>query len=386
MNIYSKSLAVKFFIICIVSIFSFQPIHAQTNNQIEYYQATVLNQQTIDKIDNLNINQKFNDWQTIIFKFDNGPLIDQENTFENQASIINKNDRFLDKNDHIIVSYQLVNGEGKISLAEYNRQWPLITLLILCLIIIIVVGRWIGLKAILSFVWIGAILTIVLLKNILTGHNTYLMTAITAILIIIGTSTILLGINKKTITVIISSFSGIIISAFLMFVIGQWSHFSAIGHEETNLFQLSPPLSKLDLASLIYCSIIIGAIGSMIDMSISIVSGLDEIITTAQQKDIRKISQKEIFSSGLNMGRNMMAAETNTMTLAYFGSALLLWIVALSQNYHWSVLLNFPIIFDEILRILAGAIGIFSVIPLTSYIASKLLTYQRHFHQQKTIQ
>lgn len=375
MSIYSKLVFVKYLIIAWLIILIPYVAKAQNNEEISYYQALVIDQYQNQTYSSLSGTTKFNDWQEVKIRFVDGPLKNQEAFFKNQYSVIEKNDRFLQKNDRIIVSYQVVNNETKISLVEYNRTWSLILLMIVCLLLIFWIGRWIGLRAIFSFAWIGTIL-VFLLRSILSGYDVYGSVIVASILIVLGSSAIVLGINRKTLIVVLASIGGICISALILFLAGYWAHFSAIGHEETSLFMISPKLSKLNLLSLIYGGIIIGAIGSMMDMSISMVSGLEEILFTARQKRVRKISQSDIFSSGLNLGRNMMAAETNTMALAYFGSAILLWIIALSQNYSWKLLLNFSIVFGEILRILAGAIGIFSVIPLTAWIASKFLYYK----------
>jgi uncharacterized membrane protein len=387
------------FFVLSLAIFFFTPAvsFAQENNSsdltVSYLKATVSSvssapaptDQTESSSSSSSGQQQFNDWQNVKAKITEGSNINQEVSFTNQSSVLNKNDRLLSAGDKIIISYQVVNNVPKVSLMDFDRTVPLYTLVVCCLILLIIIGSFMGVRALLSFSWIGVILVGFFLHSILGGANAYLYTIMSALLIIFGTSFILLGWHRKTLLVILSSLFGVLMAALLMTIFGWWSHFSPIGQEETILFTMSPVLSKLNLLSFIYSSIVIGAIGSMMDMTISIVAGIEELITTSQIKGVRRLDSQELFRAGLNIGRNVMAAETNTMILAYFGSTLLIWSVALSQNYHWSILLSFSMVFGELLRILAGAMGIFSSIPMTAFLASRLLIYQRKFTNNSSV-
>ena len=98
-----------------------------------------------------------------------------------------------------------------------------------------------------------------------------------------------------------------------------------------------------------------------------------------REKGARKISTSELFNSGLKIGREIMAVNANTLLLAYVGSALTLWLIALSQNIGFSVIVSFNMIFVEVLRIVGGTLGIFISIPVTAWLASRFLVFKRKF-------
>lgn len=343
---------------------------AQTESVLEYKKAVVVEMNEFDQTQPetarlQKIKAQLQTGQKEIVEFENNPTFSV------------KNDRYIKKGDRIVVSYQLVDGQAKISLVDFDRNTQLIFLVIICVILVIAIGSWTGLKSLISFSWIGLILFGWLLPGILRGSNVYWMVIVAIVGIVVGTGILLLGFTRKTLLVTTSSLFGVLVATLLTLLFGWWSRYSPSGQEDLALFRLSPVLSKLNLLDIIYASIMIGGVGSMMDMTISIVAGIDETINTAQTKGIGRLDKTELFWTGLNIGRSVMAAETNTMVLAYFGSALTIWLVALSQNYSWGLLISFSMVFGELLRILAVAVGIFSSIPMTAFLASRLLTYNR---------
>ena len=346
-------------------------VKAQTENVLEYKKAVVLEVSDFDqtqpaqaKIQKVKV-QFLNNKEKVIADFDNNP------TFSTS------NDRRINKGDKIIISYQMVDGQSKISLVDFDRGIQLIFLVLICVILVLIIGAWTGAKSLISFSWIGLILFGWLLPGILRGNNVYFMVIVSIVLIVFGTAILLMGFTRRMLMVVGSSLFGVLVATLLTLLFGWWSRYSPSGQEDLSLFRLSPVLSKLNLLDIIYASIMIGGVGSMMDMTISIVAGIEETVNTAQTKGIGRLDSKELFWTGLNIGRSVMAAETNTMVLAYFGSALTLWLVALSQNYTWGLLISFSMVFGELLRILAVAVGIFSSIPMTAFLAAKLLVYNR---------
>jgi len=343
---------------------------AQTEEVLEYKKAVVLevgeyDQTQVDVANMQRVKVQLLDASREILEFENNP------------TLVSVNDRLVKKGDKIIVSYQVVEGQKKVSLVDFDRMTQLIFMVVLCLVLVVVIGGWTGVKSLISFFWIGVILFSWFLPGILRGSNVFLMVVVAIVLIVIGTACLLMGFTRKTILVIGSSLFGVLIATILTLFFGWWSRYSPSGQEDLSLFRLSPILSKLNLLDIIYASIMVGGVGSMMDMTISIVAGIEETINTAQTKGIGRLDKKELFWTGLNIGRSVMAAETNTMVLAYFGSALTVWLVALSQNYNWDLLISFSMVFGELLRILAVAVGIFCSIPMTAFLASRLLIYNR---------
>jgi len=122
---------------------------------------------------------------------------------------------------------------------------------------------------------------------------------------------------------------------------------------------------QLNLHAVVFAGIIIGAMGAVMDVAISLSSSLWEIKEKAPL-----IKFKEMFSSGLTIGRDILGTMADTLILAYIGSSLT--VVILLSVFSGSLLglFNSEMIAVEILQALAGSFGILFAMPLTALFCS----------------
>jgi uncharacterized membrane protein len=123
--------------------------------------------------------------------------------------------------------------------------------------------------------------------------------------------------------------------------------------EESVYLTYLPMETPIDLKAIIFAAIVIGAIGAIMDVAMSISSALWEIAGTSESA-----SFETLFRSGINIGRDVMGTMANTLILAYIGSSLS--VVLLISVYSSSLLylLNREMIVVEILQALVGSFGI----------------------------
>lgn len=359
-----------------------EPDRNETYSETQFYKAQVVSAEDLPPKDNFVGDEDKNDWQlvTVAVKIDN---ITKDLVFEHNSSVFGKNDIKLDKNNRIIISYQVVDGKEIVAFTDYDRTLVYVILLILFAGVLLLVGGWKGLRSLVGITWIIIVVIFYMIPQIISGSNVYWIVFVTSVLVIFGSTLIVVGISKKSILVVLSSFFGLIVSTLLVLLVGRWAGFSQFGLEESHMFKVSKTLSNLNLVDIIYGGMIVGALGSMMDITISIMAGVEELIDITRQKGARKLSEKEIFYSGLKIGREIMAVNANTLVLAYIGSSLIVWIIALSQNINWDIIIHFNMVFGEILRIIAGTLGIFSAIPLAAFLASKYIIFNRKLAYEK---
>jgi uncharacterized membrane protein len=113
--------------------------------------------------------------------------------------------------------------------------------------------------------------------------------------------------------------------------------------------------------------IIIGSLGVLDDVCISQASAVFELVNAN-----RELGWRELFVRSLNIGRDHIAAMVNTLFLAYAGASLsLVMVFSIYQEPVWRRISREPIA-EEIVRTLAGSMGLVLAVPLTSLIASLL--------------
>jgi len=76
----------------------------------------------------------------------------------------------------------------------------------------------------------------------------------------------------------------------------------------------------------------------------------------------------------MNVGRDVMGTMSNTLILAYTGSALPLLLLLIANNMSLSKILNMEMIAVEAVRALAGSIGLVLCVPLTALISAFMYT------------
>ena len=104
------------------------------------------------------------------------------------------------------------------------------------------------------------------------------------------------------------------------------------------------------------------------DVAMSISSALSEIHTVDPT-----LGKKELFRSGMNIGRDMVGTMTNTLILAFIGSSLALVIYLYSLGLEVHQLYSSAYVSIEVVSGIASSIGVILSVPITALISSVIL-------------
>lgn len=257
---------------------------------------------------------------------------------------------------------------------EYVRTDKLLIFGLLFILALLVFGGFKGLNTMLSLVFTCAAIFMVFIPAILSGKNIYVSAIVICLYTIVATYLIINGFNKKTLTAILGCFGGILVSGILTIVVNRVLELTGYVDEESIYLTYISTGTPIDLKAIIFAAILIGALGAIMDVSMSISSSLWEV------KEKSGVSSfNTLFRSGMNIGRDVMGTMANTLILAYIGSSLS--IVLLLSAYSTSLLylLNREMIVVEILQALVGSFGILFAMPLTSFFCA--LMYKENGEQ-----
>jgi uncharacterized membrane protein len=175
-------------------------------------------------------------------------------------------------------------------------------------------------------------------------------------------------VSSKTITAFISSLMTITILFFIIFFITKKTMIQGFGEEEIDELSVFSLYIGVDFMKLATAVIIMSTIGAIIDVAISITSPMQEIF-----RHRPTISQKELFASGMTIGKDILGSNTNTLFFAFIGGylSLLIWFKDLS--YSFGKIVNSKIFSAEMILILCAGIGIALVIPIAAWINAYFL-------------
>jgi uncharacterized membrane protein len=268
---------------------------------------------------------------------------------------------------HILVSID-EDENGKIigmQLFDIYRENILYILLIIFFVLMLIVGRLKGLKSIFTLILTGIIVMKIILPSILKGSNPILITILCSIVIVCVTLLGLNGINKKTISSILGTLGGLFVAGIIALLAGNAAAVTGLADEEAQMLAFLPQNAHLNYQGILFAGIIIGALGAVMDVSISIASSMSEII------DIKpEITMKEYLKTGMNIGKDIMGTMSNTLILAYAGGSIQLILLFMAANTSLSQIMNLDSISGEIIRALAGSIGLVITIPMTVIICA----------------
>ena len=130
---------------------------------------------------------------------------------------------------------------------------------------------------------------------------------------------------------------------------GKLSHISGYNTEEIENLIYVAQNCKLQVGDLLYSGILIASLGADMDVAVSISSTIQGIHDRNPE-----ISKKELFKSGIHVGKDMMGTMSNTLILAFTGSSLNTMIMIYAYSYPYNQMINMYSIGIELLR---GNIG-----------------------------
>ncbi len=260
-------------------------------------------------------------------------------------------------------------GASEWYFAEHVRTDNLLILGIVFAIALLAFGGKKGFNTLLTLgLTCGAVFA-VFIPSILSGQNIYLWSILVCLYSILTTLLILNGYNKKSLSAILGCFGGVLIAGGItIFMDGALSLTGVINDEAVYLSYL-PTETPINLRAIIFAGIIIGAMGAIMDVAMSISSSLWEV-----KKNVRNIRPKALFRSGINIGKDIMGTMSNTLILAYIGSSLSMVLLLTVYDSSLLYLLNREMIIVEVLQALVGSFGILFSIPLTSFFSSLIYT------------
>jgi uncharacterized membrane protein len=252
--------------------------------------------------------------------------------------------------------------------AEYIRTDKLMILGGIFVLLLIFMGGRKGLNTLLSLgLSLGAVFA-VLIPAILAGKNIYLWAVLICLYSILTTLILLNGWDRKSWITIFGCSGGVLVAGILSWIMDRSLALTGVTGDESIYLAYLPMDTPINLQAIIFASIIIGAMGAIMDVAMSISSALSEI-----KRQSPEITSKGLLSSGITIGKDILGTMSNTLVLAYIGSALSTVILLTVSDASLLFLLNREMIVVEILQALVGSFGIFFAIPLTSLFAAWLL-------------
>ena len=254
-------------------------------------------------------------------------------------------------------------GNEDYFLVDYNRDYLIWILSGLFLIVLIIVGGFKGVRAIVSLLVTISLISFVLIPSIEKGVNPLLSAVIVSTIATALTMLLVAGANMKCVASTLGTGIGVAISGIIATIVITIAPLSGLASTEAMILW-GNQLYQINFQGLLAAGMIVSCLGAVMDVAISVASSIQEIKIANSN-----YSFKDLFKSGMNVGKDIMGTMTNTLVLAYTGMALPL-LLLISHEQNPAKFLNLELVVSEITAAIAGSVGLIIAIPATALIMS----------------
>jgi uncharacterized membrane protein len=267
--------------------------------------------------------------------------------------------------DKIVLAYGGGNATdgGSYQLVDFQREVPLALLAGLFAIVVLVLGRWQGFKALIALVISFGVLVFFVLPAIIAGESPLLVGITGAGVIMFVVLYLTHGLSARTSTAVL----GTMVSLALIGVLGAlWAAFAKLtGIDEETATLVALLNHSIDTRGLLLAGVVIGALGVLDDVTVTQTSAVWELRAANPA-----LTRRELYTAALRIGRDHVASAVNTLVMAYAGAALPLLLYSSISGVGISNILTSQSIAQEIVRTLVGSIGIVAAVPVTTALAA----------------
>ena len=303
---------------------------------------------------------------------------EEGNTLEVTNYLTQTHNVYAEEGTRLIINADRPEGdvEPYYTVYNYDRTVPMISCFIVLATAVICIGGGKGVKSIAGLAYSLFLIVYMVLPAVFSGYSPILMSIICGVLSTAVTLLLLNGNSEKTWAAILSTVIGVICSLLFFLIMSLLVHIDGFSSSEAEGLVLISQETDLQIKDVLFAGVLISSLGAIMDTGMSIVSALYEVYTHNQG-----LTAKELFRSGIEMGKDMIGTMTNTLILAFTGSAFITLLVFLSYQVQPAQLFNSNYLTIEIAQGICGTFGIVLTVPAASAIAAVLLAKKKSLNK-----
>jgi uncharacterized membrane protein len=252
--------------------------------------------------------------------------------------------------------------EARYSFIDFVRTVPMGILAAVYALVVILVARWRGLRALLGLFGAYLVVANFILPGLVEGKPPLLLGLVGSSVIMIAVLYFAHGFSARTSTALLGTIFGLVTTSLL----AAWATGAAnlTGLNDDADYTLAYATDSISLSGILLCGLIISGLGVLNDVTITQSSAVWEMHELAPESSARRL-----FAGAMRVGRDHIASTVYTIVFAYAGAALPLLILLSLQDRPFLETISSGELAEEIVRTLVGSIGLVLAIPVTTAIA-----------------
>lgn len=292
----------------------------------------------------------------------------REIVYEGISEVEVSNANYYEVGDQVFVdAYTDEYGQETFYVVEFVRSSSLFWLAAIFIVLVLLVGRFKGLKALISLSLSFIIIIKFILPQILKGQDPFLVSLLGGFFILVLIIYITEGWGRKSHLAIFSVSLSLLTTLTLALIFTKAAKLTGLAQEEA-IFLIDLGRATINFQGLLLAGFIIGAIGVLDDIIVGQIEAVDSL-----REANPSLPSKKIFSLAYRIGNTHLGAIINTLFLTYAGAALpllLLFVINREAGLGMARVINTEVISTEIIRTLVGSVGVMLSMPIATFLAS----------------
>lgn len=258
-------------------------------------------------------------------------------------------------------------SEGEFAASVYggDRELSIYLIIGIFVFVLILIGGKQGLYSVIGLAFTILCILFLFLPMIYKGNSPILSAIIVVALTTVATMYLVGGASKKTVAAIIGTISGVLISALFAVIFSKMTEISGYNVSDIEDLIYIQDQTKIEIGQLLFAGILIAALGAVMDVAMSISSTIEEISIQNEE-----LAVKELFFSGMHVGKDMMGTMSNTLILAFAGGSINTLVFIYAYNYQYLQIINMYSIGVELIQGIASSMGVILTVPIASLVAA----------------
>ena len=253
---------------------------------------------------------------------------------------------------------------------DYGRDRFLVWMVGGMLLLIILVGRIEGIRTACAMLISAAVIYFFMLPLISGGANAVFIVTLTSGVVAFVSLVFVIGPSRKTFSAVLGTMGGILVAGLIVLFAQQHLHFSGLENAISADIIEATRTPPFDFVQILLAGMLMGVLGVAVDGAIEVASSMEEI-----RRANPNMPTWRLIASGLNVGTDILGTMVNTLVFAYLGVELLLVVTVIAPDLNFfksppAQLLSIGVVSAEIVRLLAGTLGLVLAIPITAVICA----------------
>ncbi|MFI6344888.1 YibE/F family protein [Streptomyces sp. NPDC050560] len=279
--------------------------------------------------------------------------------------------RQLHKGQKVVVAYAPdAPKDLQYSVTDVDRHVPVMLLAGIFALAVVVVGRMRGVMALVALAASFLVLTFFILPAILHGSNPLTVAVVGASAIMLIALYMCHGLTARTSVAVLGTLVSLLLIGVLGSVFIGWS--SLTGNTDDNTGLIHGLYPSIDMSGLLLAGVIIGSLGVLDDVTVTQTSAVWELHAADPT-----MGRRRLYGAAIRIGRDHIASVVNTLVLAYAGAALPLLLLFSVARSGVAAVATSEVVAEEIVRTLVGSIGLVASVPVTTALATLVVSADR---------